>query len=237
MNTVNFYSLCRSGHHAVIYWVLNNLGGVTEKYKDVWHINKDKEIYYYNNVTVNTVEHIQERHFADFQYPVEYFWLIKNHEDVQYIPAAENFTVVRDFLNMICSRYKKWGDLLCWDTAHCISDIHELIVAWKQHHSAPSNNIINYNLWVIDKNYRDIVSQKIGVANLKDEVDYVPNFAKGSSFIGLAKEKDLSRYTSRFQQVKLPAAWVNYILQDKDLLKLNLEIFGIDVVKALLCDT
>lgn len=224
---VNFYSLCRSGHHAIIYWFLKNLGTLTTIIEDQKYQITNEPIYFYNNVTLYNLEH-----------PSNYKLLVKNFEDEYYFYNKNSFVIIRDFLNLICSRYKIWGSQLSYDPENCISGIYLLIDVWKQYVLAAElhpDNAIVYNKWLTDKEYRNHVSKNIGYLNIKDDTTTVPPFANGSSFIGIAKETDISKYTNRYQQIKLPDDIVAVILNDDELLELNKNVFNMDLF-ALLTD-
>jgi hypothetical protein len=234
MKHINFYSLCRSGHHAIIFWVINNLGGFNESFKDIFFINQANGLYFYNNVSVKTEAMVQKVYDPTFQHAVNYNWLFKNYEDVAFELAANNVVIARDFLNLICSRYKKWGNALGWDSRYCITDINGLISSWKQHlQHHDKSNFISYNMWVKSKEYRDTVSSNLGIANSVDNTEYVPTLAEGSSFLGTQKETSCEKYEQRYKQVTLPDMFVEAILKDSELLALNREIFGIDIPTVL----
>lgn len=226
MNNINFYSLARSGHHAIIFWMINNLGGFDESNADIYFINKKTGLYFYNNVTVHNQKLLHSEFSAN--------WVIKNYEDTETEILNNNFIIIRDFLNLLCSRYKKWGKNLIWNKDKGISDIDNLIKVWKQHVQAPDKNyIISYNEWVKNKQYRDDVSLKLGVNNAVDNIAYVPVLGNGSSFLGLKKETDSSAYEKRFNQIKLPDQYIEKIQKDRELLDLNLKLFNIDISKIL----
>jgi hypothetical protein len=233
-HNTNFYSLCRSGHHAVIFWIINNLGGADESYKDVYAINKKSGIYFYNNVSVFTKEYLQKKNKMFQEYPTNYTWLIKNYEDELFIQGVCNFVVVRDFLNLICSRYKKWGERLRWSDECGVGALPELIKYWKQHAEQHStDNFISYNKWFKDKYYRNQIAAKIGVQNNVDNITYVPLFAGGSSFIGTQKEKNINIYEERYKQIKLPQKFIDIILNDLELIEMNKTVFNVDILNLL----
>lgn len=234
MKNINFYSLCRSGHHAIIFWMINNLGGFDESYNDVFFINKKTGLYFYNNVSVRTLEHLQKFYDMNFCYATEYNWMIKNYEDELFESNVDNIVIVRDFLNLLCSRYKKWGNELGWSKKYCITNLNVLINHWKQHAvQYDTSNFISYNKWTKDKEYRNKIGIRLGAENLVDNTDYVPNFADGSSFVGLKKEINHTAYEQRYKQIKLPNSFLDIILNDSELLQLNKTIFDISITDIL----
>jgi len=233
MQEINFYSLSRSGHHAIIFWFLHSLGGVTEKHNKLFFSNKDIGIYFYNNVNVNSTVWSCENYLKKFAPPLEYSLIVRSYEDILCDGCTGSFTVVRDFLNLLCSRYMKWKDDLCWSKKYCISSIVELVACWKQHLLQPNSQVINYNHWCVSREYRDSIASLLAFDNSADLIEYVPPFGGGSSFIGMSKETDLARYNLRFKQVILPSYLVETILEDGELLALNNNLFDIDIAKEL----
>lgn len=218
---INFYSLCRSGHHAIIFWFLKNIGKYETNDPEKIYTIVDKNLYYFNNTTT-----------FQYQYPKDYDWLIKNSEDVFYFYGPKNFVIVRDFLNLIASRYKMWGDSIGYSSNNYITDINLLISVWKQHVSRAKrhpNNIIFYNKWILNKEYRDAVSDFIGYPNINDDTTYVPMMGNGSSFIGINKEENPNNYNQRFKQILLPENLILAILTDYELVEMNKFYFDIDL--------
>lgn len=212
--------------------MINNLGGFNKSFKDLYFINEETGVYFYNNVSVKTEEHVQKFYDTTFSYATEYNWMIKNYEDCLFEPSTNNFVIARDFLNLLCSRYKKWGSKLGWDKKHCITELSMLVKYWKQH-VTQKDSLISYNRWTKDKGYRDQVSLKLGVENTIDNIDYVPSLADGSSFVGAKKETDSAAYEQRYKQIKLPEEFVDIVIKDTELLHLNQMLFDIDVAELL----
>lgn len=232
-SNINFYSLCRSGHHAIIFWVLNNICEMNESYKDYFYFNKTKGVYFYNNNTIFTLDFLRKNYDKNFNYPIDYNLLVKNYEDVKFNIGNDNYLIIRDFLNLLCSRYEKWGLELGYDLKN-IRSLEKLIEYWKQHAyhvmSNPKNTII-YNKWIFDKNYRDEISNNLDVSNTIDNTNYVPKFAGGSSYIGEKKESEEINYLNRFYKTNLPDFFWDIIIKDEELLKINRDIFSIDINK------
>jgi hypothetical protein len=112
---------------------------------------------------------------------------------------------------------------------------------WKQHakhyalkhKDSEFNNIILYNNWVSDKAYRDEIGVNIGAPNIVDAIDYVSPIGNGSSFIKVQKEQDVEKYTTRYNQFKLPDEIIELILDDQEVLDLNQQIFNININDSL----
>ena len=238
MNSINFCSFARSGHHAIIFWILNNLcDGFTEQSNNLYYINKDSGIYYYNDISA--VERSSK-----YVYPQQYRHLFKSYEDIpidseySFLYESENtIFIVRDFLNLLCSRYTR-----CIGYRRVLGHREEfkyfvdLIKAWKIHarlYLDTPKRCILYNKWLVDKQYRNTVSKNINIPNIKDNCDFVPSIGNGSSFIQGNKESSDQNYMHRYTQTDLPITMTIPILQDHELYELNRDIFGIDIRQIL----
>jgi hypothetical protein len=214
--------------------MINNLGGFNESFKDVYFINKSSGVYFYNNVSFYTEESIKKKFKITLPSHTECTRLIKNHEDRPFKFESNNFVIVRDFLNLICSRYARRGTNLCWDTKYGISNLNKLIECWKQHMSQRNTkHLISYNQWIDNKEYRNKLADILNVPNDVDNTRYVSSPMGGSAFIGNHKEENILSYLQRFKQVQLPQDYIETILKDKELLSINLDFFNIDIQEHL----
>jgi hypothetical protein len=217
MKRINFFSLCRSGHHAVIFWLINNLGGCEEEVYLQKYSNPSSGLLYYNNIGVYNPT-----------FPENYTWLITNTEDREFVSGEDNIVIVRDFYNLLASRYKKYGALLGLREKDYITNLQELIGSWKQHAKTfldfPTKGI-SYNAWLKSKTYRDSVAARFSVPNEIDAIDYVPNMGGGSSFVGVQKEKDIESYLHRYKQIELPESIATEVNRDAELASLNTKLF------------
>jgi hypothetical protein len=251
---IDFHASSRSGHHAIIYWMLNNLGGCypSKFYLSIDHLkglndcNLKTQVYFYNTIANK----------PNVKFPSEYNYLVRNFESVNYIKECgaslfdlrllfeqeeETFFIIRDFLNLRCSRYKRrlnrnLSSGKPVDINLELSNTIELVDVWKQEAFLYKNlphKTFSYNKWVLDKNYRDYIGDCLSIPNKIDNTNMVPDVGKGSSYIGLEKEKDLQNYFTRYKSTKMPENCIEYILSDSELQDLNLELFDIDIHKAL----
>ena len=218
MKQINFYGLSRSGNHAVIFWVLHNL--CKEVFEIVpnqqIYVDKDRSLCYINNVA-NCVSDFRSN--FDFS---SYANVIRSYEDIE---TVDDFVIVRDFLNLICSRYQHYGTLLGYKKQYCLG-LENVIALWKKH--VLSSKVISYNEWLDSKNYRDTLGQRLSVPNVNDKTNYVSTIGNGSSFGGI-KLFDKDDYLKRYRKVKLPKSMVNIILGDLELVRMNHELFQIDL--------
>lgn len=220
----NIYGLSRSGNHAIIFWIIHNYVDSVKNIGKEIYIDENQTLCYLNNV--NIYESILKNNF-----PLKHFNIaIKSYEDIEF---NKNTTIIilRDFLNLLCSRYKKYSKNICFNEYY-ICDLLRLINVWKQHTYSPKKTI-KYNNWLVSKEYRDKISEQIvGIFNRSDNINYMPDIGGGSSF-EINDQQDAEQYISRYKQVKIPKYMIDYILSDKELLDLNKKIFSIDIEKIL----
>ncbi len=209
---INIFSLRRSGQHAIIFWLLDNIGNITENNSTYMYWNEEKKIYYYNDCTDNI-----------YEYKLDYNYLFKNFEDCKVnIITIDNeipnkkILIIRDFVNSYCSRINKnIGSI----------KIREVIEIWKEHISYlndESFTVIIYNKWISDKEYRDKICDDLSIIN-KENIEFVPDIGGGSSF----NDKN---YLERYKMTKIKDEDRNIISNDLELLRLNKEIFNCDII-------
>lgn len=217
--------MCRSGNHCIIFWMIDNMGGIRDRREGTVYWNSDNHLYYYNNCSR-----------FQYNYITNYNTLIKSYEDMyNKKPLEDNTTkiiILRDFLNMASSRYRKYNPNFGLDWTY-FESIDQIIHHWK----LLANEIINndnivgilYNKWLSDKKYRDNISEKLNILNHIDNTDIIPVIGEGSSFKGVQLEDDKNKYNERYLLVKLPEYVIDKILEDDELLELNKILFGIDI--------
>jgi hypothetical protein len=223
----NIYGLSRSGNHAIIFWMIHNL---VDEVQDIGHeiyIDKDRKLCYINNTGL--YHRILKNNF-----PYDSFeYAIKSYED-RHFQTDTTIIILRDFLNLLCSRYQKYNRNkcnICLDNSY-ICDLYFLIQVWKQHSRSPKR-IILYNEWLLSKSYRDKISKdKLNIENINDNIDYIPAIGDGSSF-GKDFIIDKQSYLKRYELVDLPQHMKKIILEDQELLDINKNIFNIDIQKLL----
>ena len=212
---LNFCGLSRSGNHAIILWFLNNIGEATLLGKQTYH-NTDRKFIYFNNIS--------RAGYAGFDFSIpKYERMFYSWEDVD-LDWENTFFIGRDFLNLYASRQKKFREEHT-NSTYC-TNLTELIDLWVVHHNKPE--CFYYNFWVQYKWYRDIVAEKLGVPNLNDVTKNVSPIGEGSSFVGLNLDKP-TNYLERYKHIKLSDDFINVVLSHKELIKMNKEIYNIDM--------
>jgi hypothetical protein len=216
---LKIYGLSRSGNHAIIFWMCHNISDDIIENEDQVYFDKENKICFVNNEEIYSTEF---REKLDLKY---YENIIRSYEDSDFIDQDNSFVILRDFLNLICSRYKLYHKQLGYTEKYC-TGIENIITLWKKH--STSEKVILYNQWILSKEYRDKVGRMVNILNIKDNFKYVSPIGNGSSFGGvkLYKTKD---YLIRYKKIKLPKDIVEVILDDKELAQINKDLFNIDI--------
>lgn len=211
--------MSRSGNHAIIFWMCHNISDNIIEAKDQVYFDKENKICFVNNAEIYSTEF---RNNIDTK---SYENIIRSYEDSEFINQDDSFVILRDFLNLVCSRYRLYHKQLGYTEKYC-TGIENLIALWKRH--STSQKSILYNQWILSKSYRDEVGKIIKILNIKDNFEYVSRIGNGSSFGGvkLYKTED---YLRRYEKIKLPKDIVEVILGDKELAQINKDLFNIDI--------
>lgn len=190
---LNIYTMCRSGNHAIIFWLIDNICEIKKSITGCCYWNDDEGMYFYNNCN-----HI----LYNFVNPHKF--IIKSYEDItidKNLPGL--IIIVRDFTNFIASRYKKYGGDLGLNNSY-LQNYAEIRDLWIELCNTIITNDtvigIIYNKWLIDKEYRDNIAEKIGIKNINDNISIVSDIGEGSSFCGIKLEESNTAYLTRFNK-------------------------------------
>lgn len=188
------YTMCRSGNHAIIFWLINNICPITDSIQGCCYWNSEHKLYFYNNCN-----HLDYTFIKDYQYQIKSYedTMIKNSDD------SIKIVILRDFTNFIASRYKKYGKNLGLNDSY-LQNYEEIRDLWIN----LCNEIINdqnvvgiiYNKWLTSKEYRDSVGDKLGIPNINDNINIVSDIGEGSSFCGVKLEESNIAYLNRFSK-------------------------------------
>ena len=219
------YSMQRTGHHAIIFWLVNNFGGYKRSMETYIFWDDNSKLYYYNDCN-----------HMSYYIVTNYKYLLLSYEDTyKYIDHEEDDKVViilRDFINMLASRYQKYGDKLAFNKTY-LQDIDKIIDMWKQHANEVINNkkivVILYNRWIFEKDYRNQICKSLGIENKSDNISFVPEMGQGSSFCGMTVENNKDEYVNRYKKVCFSNSIKKKIREDVELIDLNKKLFNIDL--------
>jgi hypothetical protein len=217
MKTYNFYGLRRSGNHAILEWLIQNMGGPGNRniIRPRRIIQRGRTVYINEANTYPSRGYIK-RDITFCQSTFEN--VIVAYEDVptDYFffdtPDSHKIVILRDIFNLFSSRYK-------YMTKHpeeierysiVMRTDEKAIEVWKEH--ANSNAlIILFEKWIESKDYRDSICEKLGISNY-DITDTMTEFGEGSSFTG-QKKPTVEELKSRSKMVNLPQEVINRLNQ------------------------
>jgi hypothetical protein len=221
-NLFTFFTLRRSGHHAVMVWlayhfnlpifVLNNATPYTDPYLNIrFYNNWDKESDWL--VHIEDVEHIRNVHKHCLAISIQDFNITKLEDGRDIIWERQrtvgeslrlfNLLVLRDPFNMLASRWYKPGPV------PQLIDDSEILDMWEIYaeeylgitNFLTSKIAVNYNLWFLSLDYRKQLSAQFGLPFTDDGLNVVPKSAgSGSSF-------DQLSYDGRGNQMKVLERW------------------------------
>lgn len=226
MNRFAFYGLRRSGNHAILEWLIQNMGGSGSR----------KVIFNRRLIAVNSAAYINEinsygnKKEMNLHYETankNYENLLVSYEDtsidysVSLTKEYDKIVIVRDIENLFASRFKKGQS---YKQPYNLGDmrIDEITVdLWKNHVEAGLNKnaiLIQFEKWVDSKEYRDHISKILGFYNY-DKIDTITEFGEGSSFSG-QRIPTAEELKTRASQVELPEKVKDRISQE-DILELR----------------
>lgn len=209
--THNIFTLCRSGNHAIIFWIMNNYSTIIDDVPGVLYHTSDDSMCFINNYN----------HTNFSKDGLDYNNLLISFED--YLPdnlLNDDFIVLRSFYNTLASRYKIWKPKLGIHDQQYIHELQDLIRYWKTlaRLAISSKQYIYYDRWLVDKEYRDYIMNKLfNRMNISDNTLFVPDIGVGSSYIGKQKEPLVNNYLTRYETTDIPDSWRNLIEKDVEI--------------------
>lgn len=215
MATYEFYGLRRSGNHAILEWLIQNMGGPGTR-----NVVKPKRVIQcgdsaYLNECNTYGSHAEVNRDISFCQSA-FNNLIVAYEDVPTSYSLINkqggkkIVILRDVFNLFSSRYKKNSES---GHAYNFGDmrIDEIAINnWKQHANSDAV-IILFEKWIESKDYRDSICERLGIPN-HDITDTMTNFGGGSSFTG-QKKPTVEELKSRSKMVNLPQEVIDRLNQ------------------------
>jgi hypothetical protein len=210
------YTLCRSGSHAIIFWIMNNYSTIINEIPEVIYHTSDQSIHFINNIN-----HPTNKHKDISKDKLNYNKLLISFED--HIPRDlldNDFIILRSFRNTLASRYKIWKPKLGIHDQQYIHELQDFTHHWKTlaRLAISSKRYIYYDRWLLDKNYRNyIMNQFFDKININDNTLFVPDIGVGSSYIGKKKEDLENKYLTRYENTDIPDSWKNLIKEDAEI--------------------
>ena len=171
MVQIIFYGLKRSGNHAIIHWILRNLDkNIKEIMPSYIHGNKEAGIVYFNDIlksrgaiepSIESYSHFKHKFASVEEQYIDPWNTVMSKIWDPNLPIIKVF-IIRDPLNCYSSRLKTFN-------LRNIDQFKNLFNSLiKERDSDKSNITVLYNHWWKFKDYRDKVSELIGIENKND---------------------------------------------------------------------
>lgn len=253
---IRFTGLSRSGNHAIINWVINQLEGsycflnCTEPKHNPFltarPLNKAGDVLQTNLANFDLQaeqkgnfsrkKHLLYSHEDCFLGPLQHKTFRENHDLWMGKSATFNdVLILRDPFNLFASR-KKSGLMTGHYTHHGVRPISISILKriYKQHareflgekNLLKNKIVINYNRWTSSLEYRQQLAQQLEVPFTDSGFETVAAVAGGSSFDG-------TQLSGKASSMKLHSRWERYAdnenfweLFDDEIMELSVKIFG-----------
>lgn len=229
-----FYGLRRSGNHAILEWLIQNIGGPENRniIKPKRVIQCGRTVYMNEANTYPSIDAVK----LDYAFcKIAFENVIVSYEDVPTdytlfnTQGTQQIVILRDIFNLFASRYKRAqkfpGNKHMQNNVMRIDE--KAVEVWKQH--ANSNAlIIIFEKWIESKEYRDSICEQLGITN-HDITDTMTEFGDGSSFTGQEKPT-IDELKSRAKMVKLPQEIIDRLNQP-DIKELRKKLGFIDTTK------
>lgn len=237
---IRIFAHSRSGHHAFIYWLVNQLEGSVIHHNncmDGW----EKGIL--NPIKGKSLQYGKK----PYKHKIYSFEYLNLNEYVKYDFASWNeeyidILFLRDYYNWLASSYKL-GDKRFdreWKNVRGETEI-PIIELWRQYaqefinrQKLKENTIfVKYNDWFKSKNYRKEICDKLNIKFTDVGLNKVSNFGGGSSYSKYSitsNAQNKLKTTQRWKNHKNDTNYIRHIENNMDIVKLNNEIFNMELI-------
>lgn len=241
---IRIFAHSRSGHHAFINWLINQLNGSTIFHNNCMKGWENKKLI--ENKKKGLIKH-GKFPYKNHIYSFEYFNLNNynkynfNGWDGEYV----DILFLRDYYNWLASSYKiKNGNeprfINKWKNFRDEIEI-PIIDLWKQYAEEylnkeilPKETInVNYNEWFKSKNYRKNFCDKLNLSFTDKGIENVSSFGGGSSYTKLSFRKDAQKKLKtieRWKNHKIDKNFIKLIEDNKKIIELNEKIFNMKLI-------
>ena len=246
------WGLKRSGIHFVVNWLYANCGGLDKhalgvtglhpQLYDGFHDRRARVSFFNNCGWLNSRQFgLGPIGCGDFDHARTIAeTVIFGIEDCRIrpnltrIPAGDdvgNVLVLRDPLNNIASRLRGQRQRpLVFRVDAAYVDLYDEYcqeyLGWSDF--LPNKILINYNRFVVDKEYRDSIAGKMGVQNV-DATQEVSAYGGGSSFRGDGPADSSSSLMTRFLEQPIPAELLELLVEREAIREACTSLFGYDI--------
>ena len=223
----------RSGHHAIINWIVNGLEGQQVNWTTILPPGSSNKGILLRSTIGGTTLHFNDLPSSRKRYKAsaclphldlvrQAKFVIASYEDVEaaaldrgpWLPRHPTFKVLvtRSTLNLMASRLERRAALPNTQ----VRPIDTAFLDGLLSNSKPPEGwvVIRFDDWLSDPSpYRDQIARQLGMKiDLSAELS---PFGSGSSFSGLSRVPTSDELTSRFRQVEWPSSVVELLLEPK----------------------
>jgi hypothetical protein len=231
MKTILVFSTKRSGHHAIIEWIGRNMDNGLIFHNDVqWRLfvqgikryrgkrkeivfggktKKDLTIYNFEDININ-----QHMNILQSPFTTGYIKTLIPLRDVYNMVASSIKSTPKNTDTVIRKRVDRWKE-------YCLE-----VLGRTDYVTASKLHFINYNLWFIDREYRDLIGRSLGFENKDYGIKNVTKFGGGSSFQKVSDARNLD-VLDRWRDYRSHKLFDKHITEEVD--ELNKEMFGFNL--------
>jgi len=225
------YTMSRSGHHAIVNWMIKQLPGVVTHHNDCIKTIDDKirgkKLYIYTKEGQQIINIYTFEHF-DLE-------ILDTHVLDAIVPNPVPILIVRDLLNWACSLihkdqefserlYHPYKDgLPGWEKSPIeVYKGHLMELAGWTNFTTRSKEhyYIGYNKWTQDKSYRMQLAQALGMNFTDEGFKEVTTFGDASSFDGANYDGAAHQMPVLYRYKHLEQRYIDKLKSDKVLMKL-----------------
>jgi len=257
-NVFRVIGIRRSGNHAIINWLCGLYDpNYTKFINDINpQFGKFRINYFRNNISPNSMIPCLKNTELKKAVNIIFSHENRNLYNVNYFIDEQSFSkhnfhtiiVMRDFFNMMASQFMAHEKLKWLFKVNDSEYVKREVTFWKQYANEFIGNTdilrfnfgtvikINYNDWVINKEYRKSIASKCSGAIFSDRcLNGISPWGYGSSFENNKKlvnklknnEYDRRKFLTRYKQC-LHIPEYRKLFEDRELVELSYKIFGID---------
>lgn len=242
MVEIKIFSLMRSGQHAIIDWILNQLSGKIVYINDILHPDCKQ---YHNTKLCNEKE-------TDYLiYNLEDRFITAGEQEASRVIFRHNsdriikILIIRDPYNLFASRYARqttrinpitgeyqheeiskcrWTPLKGWTSQAALK-------CWKDHaieaiKPTKVDLVIKYNEWFQNKEYRKKIADYLNLNFTDEGIEHISDVGEGSSFDGIKYQNNAKemKVLQRYKKYKYDNYYIS--LFDEEIRKMTKEIFN-----------
>ncbi len=263
MNYINNVEICvsalqRSGHHAIINWIISNssssfcfLNNCLPHHNPFFASSGTDSLVQHISIENERIGNFSEKNLIIFNYEdkelSDIFYPTFNSEKQHWLGPSKkqfNILILRDPFNNIASKYRWAKEGTKWKPS--IDSLNQVVNLWKAYAREYLNDTdfikenkiaISYNQWFSDSAYRHLIGEKLQLSSIDKGLTEIAKWGPntwGDSFDNLT-------FDGKANKMKVFDRWKFYMddpfflsLFDKETIELSNKIFGPLISKELI---